>query len=167
VQGAGLIFLGCVYEHMKRTMIGIVLFLGGLLAVQAVAQKPARGGDDDSNVRPPVTPADVKIVERAMAILDSPAKWNRADTRVCPKGAKTVSMYCALEQATSEVTGDFKHRGAAMQEARFVIDDIAPRRGYEHRLKDYNNDPRTTFADVQRVFRLLEERIEKELAGQK
>ena len=90
--------------------------------------------------------------------------WNRADTRVCPADAKTFSLYCALEKATNEVNSKFEHRGAAMQEARFVIDEIAPdRKKYEHRLKDYNNDPMTTFADVQKFFQLLEERISKRL----
>jgi hypothetical protein len=90
--------------------------------------------------------------------------WNRADTRVCPADAKTFSLYCALEKATNQVNSKFEHRGAAMQEARFVIDEIAPdRKNYEHRLKDYNNDPMTTFADVQKFFQLLEERISKRL----
>jgi hypothetical protein len=124
-------------------------------------------GQDDSEARPPVSPDDVRIVERARAILSSPEKWNRTDTRVCPATEKTFSLYCALEAATVEVGGSFEHRGAAMQEARFVIDDeLAKGNHYEHRLKDYNNDPRTTFADVQRFFSLLEERIRKRLAGQ-
>lgn len=110
--------------------------------------------------KPPVTKYDVQIVQRAREILDSPAKWNRADTRVCPADAKTFSLYCALKRATDEVTGKFQHRGAAMQEARFVIDSVAPnRKNYHHRLMDYNNDPTTTFADVQKFFRLLEDRI--------
>jgi hypothetical protein len=51
-----------------------------------------------------------------------------------------------------------------MQEARFVVEDIAPNwKEYKHRLMDYNNDPRTSFADIQKVFRLLEERITKRL----
>ena len=115
---------------------------------------------DDSEVRPAVTKSDVEIVKRAREILSSSAKWNRADNRKCPDGAKTFSLYCALEAATKEVTGDFAHRGAAMQEARFVIDEIAPNaKGYHHRLMDYNNDPTTTFADVQKFFALLEERV--------
>jgi hypothetical protein len=62
------------------------------------------------------------------------------------------------------VSGDFKHRGAAMQEARFVIDDVAAnRKEYHHRLMDYNNDPTTTFEDIQKVLELLEERIAKRL----
>ena len=51
-----------------------------------------------------------------------------------------------------------------MQEARFVIDEIAPnRKNYKHRLKDYNNDPTTTFADIQKFFRLLQDRITRRL----
>jgi len=140
-----------------------VVFLAGTL--RAKAQAIPKGGDDDPDARPPVTKTDLLIVQRARKILDSPSRWNRADTRVCPPEAKTYSVYCALEKATLDVTGDFKHRGAAMQEARFVIDDIAPnRKSYNHRLMGYNNDPTTTFADVQKVFQLLEDRIAKRLA---
>ncbi|MGB2655858.1 MAG: hypothetical protein WAN62_18905, partial [Candidatus Acidiferrum sp.] len=142
-----------------------VLLLAVSVRAQNLAGQNAQNGADDSEVRPPVTKADVQIVEHAQNILDSPAKWNRADTRICPADAKTFSLYCALEKATYEVTGTFKHRGAAMQEARFVIEDVAPNwKSYQHRLKDYNNDPATTFADIQKVFRLLQERIRKRLA---
>jgi hypothetical protein len=140
-----------------------------MLAVAFQAQTPSdkAAARDDSDARPPVTKADVRIVERAREILSSPAKWNRADNRVCPAAAKIFSLYCALEKATDEVSGHFEHRGAAMQEARFVIEDVAPNwKEYQHRLMDYNNDPRTTFADVQKVFRLLEERIAKRLMEQ-
>ena len=136
-----------------------------LLALALAAQTPA--GDSKtfpggSDARPPVTKADPQIVRRARAILDSPEKWNRADNRICPAGAKTFSLYCALEKATDEVTGGFEHRGAAMQEARFVIEDVSPKaKNYDHRLMDYNNDATTSFEDIQKVFRLLEERIEK------
>lgn len=141
------------------------LMLAGSIAIQAQPQA-APPAVDDSQVRPLVTQADVRIVQRAREVLNSPDKWNRADNRVCPPDARTFSMYCALEKATIEVTGSLKHRGAAMQESRFVIDGIAPNRGYHHRLMDYNNDPTTTFADVQRVFQLLQDRIAKRLADQ-
>jgi len=121
---------------------------------------------DDSQSRPPVSKADLQIVKRAREILNPPSRWNRADTRFCLAEARTFSLYCALEKATDEVSGNFKHRGAAMQEARFVIDEIAPNRNYDHRLMDYNNDPTTTFADIQRVFRLLEDRIARRLSNE-
>jgi len=135
------------------------------IGVLALACRVNAQGNDDSQARPPVSKADVQIVKRAREILDSPSKWNRADNRVCPAGAKKFSLYCALEKATDEVSGNFQHRGAAMQEARFVIDEIAPHaRSYEHRLMGYNNDPTTKFADIQKVFDLLEARIVKRLA---
>jgi hypothetical protein len=117
---------------------------------------------DDSNARPPVTKNDLVIVRRADQILDSEAKWNRADTRVCPDTAKTFSLYCALEKASKEVD-TFQHRSAVMQETRFVIDEIAPNRNYDHRLMGYNNDPATTFADIKKIMRLTQERIAEKL----
>jgi hypothetical protein len=120
-----------------------------------------------SQSRPPVTESDVQIVQRAREILDSPSKWNRSDNRVCPPNATTISIYCALEKATQEVGDKFEHRGAAMQEARFVIEDIAPNVAYyDHRLMDFNNDPSTTFFDVQKFFQVLEDRVTKRLVPQ-
>ena len=113
----------------------------------------------DSNVRPPITRADLQIVKRSRELLNSEAKWNRADNRNCPAEAKTVSLYCALQMATVELGGKAEHRGAALQEARFVIDEIAVDRNYEHRLMNYNNDPTTTFADIQEVLRITESLI--------
>lgn len=130
------------------------------------AQNSKFSGPSDAN--PPVSEADVRIVRRAREILDTPSKWNRADNRECPAAQKTYSLYCALEKATDEVSKNFQHRGAAMQQARFVIDeDLAKGNHYEHRLMNYNNDPKTTFADVQKFFTLLEQRIQKRLEAQK
>jgi hypothetical protein len=148
--------------HRLRVLtIAFLLILAPVLR----AQSPSDGASDDSNARPPVTEADLRIVQRAAQILDSPSKWNRSDNRRCPIEARTFSLYCALEKASNEVAGSFQHRSAVMQQTRFVIDDIAPNRNtYKHRLMDYNNDPTTTFADIQKVFQLSQERITKRLA---
>ena len=139
----------------------VVLALCGLLS----AQDSKFSGPSDAN--PPASQSDIQIVRRARAILSSPAKWNRADNRECPATQKTYSLYCALEKATDEVTHNFEHRGAAMQESRFAIDEVlAKGNHYEHRLMDYNNDPKTTFGDVQKFFNLIEDRIRKRLAAQ-
>lgn len=152
-------------KKMSARMFAAFLMLAAMLIAESLQGQTAGGAGDDPEARPPVSKADVRIVQRAREILKSPLVWNRADTRVCPADAKTFSLYCALEKATNEVSGKFEHRGAAMQEARFVIDEIAPnRKNYEHRLMDYNNDPTTTFADAQKFFRLLEKRISKRLA---
>ena len=141
-------------------------FRGGLFV--AVLLSPICAGaqetkpqpnSDNSNVRPAVTKVDLQIVKRAREILSSESKWNRADNRICPAEAKTISLYCALQMATVEVGGKAEHRGAALQEARFVIDEIARDRNYEHRLMNYNNDRTTTFSDIQEVLRITESLI--------
>jgi hypothetical protein len=132
--------------------------------VSGTPQQPAKKSAqvNDSNARPPVTKVDLLIMKRAEEILASEPVWNRADNRVCPDHAKTFSLYCALEKASKELS-TFEHRSAVMQEVRFVIDEIAPNRNYEHRLMNYNNDPSTTFADIKKVMRLAEERIAAKL----
>src|SRR5215472_4814396 len=109
----------------------------------------------DQDARPPVAKVDLEIAKRARALLRSESSWGRADrphitddpTTKCQPDAKHISLYCALERATIEVSGKFEHRGAVMQEARFVIQDAEPDWGkkYHHLLVDYNNDPHTTF----------------------
>jgi hypothetical protein len=124
-------------------LVAATLFVPFVVKAQGnTTQSPAI---DDSQIRPPITQADLQIVKRAREILDSPSKWNR--------------LYCALQMATNEVSGKAAHRGAALQEARFVIDEIAAERKYEHRLMNYNNDPTTTFTDIQEVFRIVESLI--------
>ena len=152
----------------SRANLGVCLVVAILLlpvAVMAQGSATQSAAVDNSKVRPPITKADLQIVRRAREILDSPSKWNRADNRECPAGARTFSLYCALQMATNEVSGKSDHRGAALQEARFVIDEIAADRNYNHRLMDYNNDPTTTFADIQEVFRITESLIALRLKG--
>jgi len=149
--------VSCPTANIWRYVVLAILLLP--FAVKAQTGETQSTAVDDSKVRPPMTRADLQIVRRAREILDSSAKWNRNDNRECPAGAKTFSMYCALQMATNEVSGKSEHRGAALQEARFVIDEIAIDRNYNHRLMDYNNDPTTTFADIQEVFRITESLI--------
>lgn len=137
------------------------------MAEEAPSSTLTARGEGISQSRPTVAEGDLRIVQRAKEILDSPSRWNRSDNRICPPEATTFSLYCALEKATQELSGKFEHRGAAMQEARFVIEDIAPNAPYyDHRLMDFNNDSSTTFFDVQKFFQLLEDRIAKRLVEQ-
>ncbi len=143
--------------NLRVCLVVAILLLPFAVKAQSTATQST--AVDNSKVRPPVTTADLQIVKRAREILDSPSKWNRADNRECPTAAKTFSLYCALQMATIEVSGKSDHRGAALQETRFVIDEISADRNYQHRLMNYNNDPTTTFADIQEVFRITESLI--------
>jgi hypothetical protein len=99
------------------------------------------------------SPLDREIVQRASALLSNSATWNRADNRECPKNAATLSIYCAMEKATIQLTGGFQHRRPALQLVRGIIDERSAGRDYQHRLMDYNNDPRTRLRDVQSLFK--------------
>ena len=150
-----------MHKKVSFAIVFAVLLFTAALIADAMPRKDSR---DDPEAHPPVSKVDLQIVRRAREILNDPSKWNRSDTRECPDDAKTFSLYCSLEKATKELTGSFQHRGAAMQEARFIIDEIAPnRQKYDHRLMDYNNDPSTTFRDIQKVFNLMESGITKRL----
>jgi hypothetical protein len=95
---------------------------------------------------------DRKIIQRANEILASDAVWNRADDRTCKPGATTWSIYCALEQATIEVTGGFHHRRPALELVREIVEARTKDRQYNHRLMDYNNDSTTHLGDVRSLF---------------
>jgi hypothetical protein len=95
---------------------------------------------------------DREILERASTVITSEAVWNRADNRKCPANATTWSIYCAVEKAMIEVTGGFNHRRPAGQVVRRVVDTRSKDRNYNHRMMDYNNDPRTTLSDVRTLF---------------
>ncbi len=108
---------------------------------------------------------DLRIADRASGLLDSPARWNRADDRQCPPRAQAVSLYCALELSTLQVAGSFDHRGLVMDDARAAMDDVTPHHpDYQHWLMDYNNDSTTTFADIQRILRVTHDHIARRLA---
>jgi len=101
---------------------------------------------------------DEQVIRRAAEILSSPAVWNRADNRRCAPDATRWSIYCAGVQAVEEVTGGTEgghgidHRRPALEVIRGVVDDRSKGRNYGHDLMGYNNDPTTTFADVQSLF---------------
>jgi ABC-type transporter MlaC component len=153
---------------MGTALLALTLCYAHHSLAQTNARQPAKESNDQ-DARPPVTKVDIEIAKRARALLRSESSWDRADrphitddpTTKCQPAAKQMSLYCALERATMEVSGKFEHRGAVMQEARFVIEGVEPdwEKKYHHLLVDYNNDPHTTFQDIQNVLRSIEQRI--------
>ena len=94
------------------------------------------------------TDLDAAILRRARELLTSEAVWDRADDRICAPTDSTFSLYCALHRASIEIAGGFHHRRPAMQRVRLLVDARSAGRNYEHRLRDYNNDRRTSLADL-------------------
>lgn len=130
--------------------------------VSASAYTPTSPEVEQRNL--PVTIEDLRILDRADAILSDQAKWNRQDDRVCTPEDTTWSLFCALQRASVEVLGGYDHRRAALQEVRFAIEAAAPGQEFEHRLRDYNNLPTTRFEDVKAVLHVARERVADRLA---
>ncbi len=142
---------------IKKAMM-VVVFLGCLLAL-SVAGAAFWGLWVE---RPkPVTTDDLRILEKADALLKDESAWNRNDDRACDDDRATgkFSLFCALETACTEVLGEYEHRRAALQEVRVVIEETTQGRRFEHRLMDFNNLPETRFDDVKRVLRTSAQRV--------
>jgi hypothetical protein len=109
----------------------------------------------------PVTVEDLRILEKADALLKDESSWNRHDAKQCDKdnANRKWSLYCALEAACSEVVGQCEHTRVASQEVRFAIEEASPGRQFEGRLMGFNNLPETRFQDIKRVLRVARERV--------
>jgi hypothetical protein len=157
-----------VCRLMGMALLSLTLWYAHDLSAQTNTSQSAKESKDQDAL-PPVTKMDLDIAKRARTLLRLESSWDRTDrphitddpTTKCQPNAKQLSLYCVLERATMEVSGKFEHRGAVMQEARFVIEDVEPdwEKKYHHLLVDYNNDPHTTFQDIQKVLRSIEQRI--------
>lgn len=109
----------------------------------------------------PVTVEDLRILEKADAYLKDESAWNRKDDRQCDddKASGKWSLSCALDVACIEELGQYDHTRVALQEVRFVVEEVTAGRQFEGRLMGFNNLPETRFEDIKRVLRLARERV--------
>ncbi len=116
----------------------------------------------------PATAEDLRIIDRADALLKDEASWNRNDDKLCADDnvAKKWSLYCALETACIEVIGRYEHTRVALQEARFAVEDATAAKPYAGRLMGFNNDAATRFADVKQVLQAARDRVRSRLPAQ-
>jgi len=157
---------------MKRPLgrfvvaVGVLLFQA--LPLTTEAQNTAVPSSDELERRDQsVTDEDLRILQRADKILASAAAWNRHDTRVCNPMDRTWSLLCALDKASLEVLGEYRHREVALQEVRFAVEDATKEIEFRHRLTDYNNLPSTKFEDIKRVLKVATDRVAARHAAQK
>ena len=150
---------------------GSVLVLGPGRDVAAVVQQP-RQAPQVTATSPqlerrdqPVTNDDLRILLKAEELLKNESAWNRKDDRECDDDEATGkrSLFCALQKACIDVLGAYDHRGVALQEVRFAVEDATRGRDFEHRLRDFNNLPTTRLADLQRVLRVATDRVKSRL----
>ena len=95
---------------------------------------------------------DVAILKQAKALLGDATQWDRHDDRECSPDKHSLSLYCALIKSSLSESGGTHHRRPALEIVRMLVDQRSVGRGYQHRLRDYNNDPRTSLDDVQKLL---------------
>ena len=119
--------------------------------------------DIQSNALLPPTIDDVRIIQRAIALLPDAKVWNKNDDRNCPPNPQKLSVFCALMQATQEVAGGVHYRQPALQVVREIVNIVGGTRVKTHRLMEYNNHPDTTLDDIHTMLRMAQTRLEQRL----
>jgi hypothetical protein len=109
----------------------------------------------------PPTADDLAILKRAGALLADERHWNRQDDRTCRPNPQRWSLFCALIQATEEVSGGVHYRQPALQAAREVLNEVGGSRLGKHRLMDYNNHPDTTLVELHQLLDTAHARLAK------
>ncbi len=116
-----------------------------------------------ANNQLPPTSDDIRIIQRAKALLSDEKEWNRSDNRTCPPHPEKWSLFCALQQATQEVSGGVHYRQPALQMVREVLNEVGGNRLDKHRLMDYNNHRDTTLVEIQSLLSTAQSRLEQRL----
>jgi hypothetical protein len=119
---------------------GLVLLAGAFTVYVYVRNRPL-----------PQNEYDVPILERVLVLLGTEETWSKEDSRSCDPELPEWSLYCALQYASIDVSGEFHHRAAALQAVRRAIDEVRPENDYSHRLQDFNSDPDVTLELVHEV----------------
>jgi hypothetical protein len=113
-----------------------------------------------ANRQLPPTQDDIRIINRALELIPSHGAWNKEDNRQCPQNQMKLSLFCAMMQATTEVSGSVHYRQPAMQAVREVLNEVGVGRFKLHRLMDYNNHPDTTLEEVHALLRKAQAKLE-------
>jgi hypothetical protein len=87
-------------------------------------------------------PTDIKILDRALQLLNDGSNWNRFDNRVCDNSTYPFkwSLFCALHQASIDIDQEYRHIRPAMKATRQAIDEATGGKKYAHLLRDFNNE---------------------------
>ena len=116
----------------------------------------------DSRKRP-VDHQDLMILDSADARLSDTLVWDRADDRSCAEQDETFSLFCSLYFGSMDTIGEYQHRRTALQEGRFAIEDATGGREFDHRMRDFNNLPETSFDDVKDIIKTARARVQSRL----
>jgi hypothetical protein len=105
---------------------------------------------------------DIRIIDRALTLLNNGANWNRNDNRICDNTPNKWSLFCSLLQASIDIDSTYKHLRPAIQAARQAINEATSNKQYEHVLRDFNNESQD-FESISKVLIRAKEIIKEKL----
>lgn len=108
---------------------------------------------------------DLRILETAKSYLTDESTWARNDETRCDLNADALTLFCALQKASFEVTNDFQLRRPALEEVRYAIDAMSET-ALDRRLIDFNNLDTTDLADIHKVLDTAHAGIQARLDNQ-
>jgi len=117
----------------------------------------------DWSFRARATEKDLEVLNYADQLLADVNAWNRDDDRQCDDDAEkdVWSLFCALQGAYLNKTGDYNHRAPALEIVRQNIGLLNPERDYSHRLMDFNNE--SSFEDIKTLLLICRRKMEENL----
>ena len=160
---------------MKRVLVLVIvagpIVLGSARGFDVAARQPQQAAPPTATSPElerrdlPVTNEDLRILLKADELLRDESVWNRKDDRECvdDEANGKRSLFCALQKACIDVTGAYDHRRVALQEVRFAVEDATRGQNFDHRLRDFNNLPTTTLADIKKILLVATDRVRARL----
>lgn len=117
---------GSLPMTLARRTSRVVVFVGCLLLSTLLAGGLQLLWHERPNQ--PATAEDLRILEKADALLKDESAWNRDDDKLCDddKASGKWSLYCAVATASIEVLGTYDHTRVALQEVRFAVEEASP-----------------------------------------
>jgi hypothetical protein len=101
----------------------------------------------------PATRNDVEILRSALSRFNTAKTWNRSGDQNCEDDTPgDVSLFCALQVAVTSKMGRYHHAQAAIDVVRAIISEQFRDRPSGHNLVDFNNNAKTTAAEVRAVL---------------
>jgi hypothetical protein len=107
---------------------------------------------------------DIRILDRALILLNKGKSWDSTDDRVCDNGKYPYqwSLFCALHQASMEEDGDYRYLRPAIQAVRQAITEVTTDKKYPYSIHDYNNEAKD-FSAIENILYRAKEIIEEQL----
>jgi len=123
----------------------------------------------DPNSLSPASEINLAILQQVKRYFTDSTKWNKDDKRTtafsdCQPNTEQRTLFCALYYASVNIMGDF-FAGPSFQAIIDAINRV--RKGAQHPIQSFNNDPKTTFAELHEVLNDAINKMEKEIQSKK